>query len=198
MIESDYYQTIEGESEALFKDKSSKFLAFAFNVNSQEKAEEIRKEFKKKYYDATHVVYAFRIGREGQIFRAADDGEPSGSSGTPVLNAIKSKELSDVLVIVVRYFGGTKLGIPGLINAYRTSATMVLDNAKIIKVLNQKIIKVRVPYAKVNYVMRIVKENNLNIKEMTGDYDCQIDIECLESQFDSMIEKLDAGGKITI
>ncbi len=169
---TDSYITISTPGEAVYKEKGSKFLSFAFHIDDEDEADAIRKDFKKKYYDATHVVYAFRIGAEGEQFRAADDGEPSGSSGLPVLNTIKSKNITNVIVLVVRYFGGTKLGIPGLIDAYSQAAAMALDAAETEERLVTDTINVTVPYSQMNYVMRIVKDQDLQIAEMGGSVDC--------------------------
>jgi putative IMPACT (imprinted ancient) family translation regulator len=142
-------------------------------------------------------VYAFRIGADGQEFRAADDGEPSGSSGLPVLNTIKSRNITNVIVLVVRYFGGTKLGIPGLIDAYSQAAGMALDAAETEERLVTEIIDVIVPYSQMNYVMRIVKENDLQIAEMGGSTDCEIKILVRKNLKDNIIELLNKNGKIT-
>jgi len=194
---TDSYITISAPGEAIYKEKGSKFLSFAFHVESEDEVDAIRKDFKKKYYDATHVVYAFRIGADGQQFRAADDGEPSGSSGLPVLNTIKSKNITNVIVLVVRYFGGTKLGIPGLIDAYSQAAGMALDAAETEERLVTEIIDVIVPYSQMNYVMRIVKENDLQIAEMGGSTDCKIKILVRKNLKDNILELLNKNGKIT-
>ena len=194
---TDSYITVSAPGEAIYKEKGSKFLSFAFHIDDEDEADAIRKDFKKKYYDATHVVYAFRIGAEGQQFRAADDGEPSGSSGLPVLNTIKSKNITNVIVLVVRYFGGTKLGIPGLIDAYSQAAAMALDAAETEERLVTEIIDVIVPYSQMNYVMRIVKENDLQIAEMGGSTDCEIKILVRKNLKDNILELLNKNGKIT-
>ena len=194
---TDSYITISAPGEAIYKEKGSKFLSFAFHIDDEDEADAIRKDFKKKYYDATHVVYAFRLGAEGQQFRAADDGEPSGSSGLPVLNTIKSRNITNVIVLVIRYFGGTKLGIPGLIDAYSQAAAMALDAAETEERLVTEIIDVVVPYSQMNYVMRIVKENDLQIAEMGGSTDCEIKILVRKNLKDNILELLNKNGKIT-
>lgn len=194
---TDSYITISAPGEAIYKEKGSKFLSFAFHIDDEDEADAIRKDFKKKYYDATHVVYAFRIGAEGQQFRAADDGEPSGSSGLPVLNTIKSRNITNVIVLVVRYFGGTKLGIPGLIDAYSQAAGMALDAAETEERLVTEIIDVVVPYSQMNYVMRIVKDQDLQIAEMGGSTDCEIKILVRKNLKDNVLELLNKNGKIT-
>jgi len=193
---TDSYITISTPGEAIFKERGSKFLAFAFHVESEDEADVIRKDFKKKYYDATHVVYAFRLGAEGDKFRAADDGEPSGSSGLPVLNTIKSRNITDVIVLVVRYFGGTKLGIPGLIDAYSQSAAMALDAAETEERLVTDVIEVVVPYSQMNYVMRIVKDQDLQIAEMGGSVDCEMKILVRKNMKGQVLELLNKNGQI--
>lgn len=193
----DSFITISSSGEAIYKEKGSKFLSFAFHVDSEDEVDSLRKEFKKKYYDATHVVYAFRIGPEGDKFRAADDGEPSGSSGLPVLNIIKSKNITNVIVLVVRYFGGTKLGIPGLIDAYSQAAAMALDAAQTEEQLVTDTIDVSVPYSMVNFVMRIVKDHDLQVAEMGGSVDCEIKILVRKNMKDSILELLNKNGQIT-
>ena len=198
MAKPDSYTTIAKSGEGLYKDKGSKFLSFAFHIETEDEADTIRKQFKKKYYDATHVVYAFRLGAEGEKFRAADDGEPSGSSGMPVYNTIRSKNITDVIVLVVRYFGGTKLGIPGLIDAYSQAATIALDNAETIEKTIKQNITVEVPYSMVNFVMRIIKENNLTVADMSGETSCRITIAVALNQAPRIEELLNQNGKITV
>ena len=144
------------------------------------------------------MVYAFRLGAEGEKFRAADDGEPSGSSGMPVYNTIRSKNITDVIVLVVRYFGGTKLGIPGLIDAYSQAATIALDNAETIEKTIKQNITVEVPYSMVNFVMRIIKENNLTVADMSGETSCRITIAVALNQAPRIEELLNQNGKITV
>lgn len=193
---TDSYITISSPGEAIYKEKGSKFLSFAFHVDGEDEVDALRKDFKKKYYDATHVVYAFRIGPEGEQFRAADDGEPSGSSGLPVLNTIKSKNITNVVVLVVRYFGGTKLGIPGLIDAYSQAAAMALDAAETEERLVTETINVSVPYSQMNYVMRIVKDQDLQIAEMGGSVDCEMKILVRKNLKDKVLELLNKNGQI--
>lgn len=193
---TDSYITISSPGEAVYKEKGSKFLSFAFHVDGEDEVDALRKDFKKKYYDATHVVYAFRIGPDGEHFRAADDGEPSGSSGLPVLNTIKSKNITNVVVLVVRYFGGTKLGIPGLIDAYSQAAAMALDAAETEERLVTETINVSVPYSQMNYVMRVVKDQDLQIAEMGGSVDCEMKILVRKNLKDKVLELLNKNGRI--
>src|SRR5574344_2124790 len=129
----DSYKSIAGHSEGLFKDNGSRFIAHAYPVETEEEVRSIVSALRKEYYDARHHCYAYRLGYKGDVFRASDDGEPAGSSGRPILGQIDSNGLSDVLVVVVRYFGGIKLGIPGLIRAYKTSTADAISNANIVE-----------------------------------------------------------------
>ncbi len=199
MEKSDSYITItESGGEAIYKEKGSKFLSFAFHIESEDEADELRKKFKKKYYDATHVVYAFRLGAEGERFRAADDGEPSGSSGLPVLNTIRSKGLTDVIVLVVRYFGGTKLGIPGLIDAYSQAASMAIDNAEKEERLVTEKIRVKTSYANMNFVMRIIKDNDLKILETAGAEFFEVMVSVRKNIVQKITDLFNQNGKITL
>ena len=141
----DTFYTLGGEAEALYKDKGSKFLAYGYPVTCEEEIKGRLDALRKRYYDATHHCYAWRLGPKGESFRAVDDGEPSSTAGRPILGQMLSREVTDALIVVVRYFGGTKLGVPGLIEAYKRSAALVLENAEI-------------EQRTVNDVMRIVKE----------------------------------------
>ena len=127
------YKTIKSKSEGSYKDKGSKFYAFAYPVTTEDEIKEIQAKLRKEYYDARHHVFAWRLDADKKRFRASDDGEPSNSSGPPILGQIQSYDLTNILIVVIRYFGGTKLGIPGLINAYKTSAKEAIENTEIIE-----------------------------------------------------------------
>ena len=150
----DSYKSIASPSDGLFKDNGSRFIARAYPVETEEEVKEIIAALKKEYYDARHHVYAYRLGYLGDKFRANDDGEPSGSSGRPVLGQIDSYGLSDILVVVIRYFGGIKLGIPGLIRAYKTSTADALANAQIIEKIASRHFRVHFGYMNMNGVMK--------------------------------------------
>jgi uncharacterized YigZ family protein len=175
-MNSDQYKTVKTVSEGFFKDKSSKFYAFAFPVKNEEEINEFREQIKKTYYDARHHVYAFRLGADMNTFRASDDGEPSNSSGSPILGKIRSYDLSDILIIVVRYFGGTKLGIPGLINAYGSAAEEAIKNAQIIIKTVTKLLRVNFEYPQMNDVMKIIKDFDLNIIKQDFQISCLIEL----------------------
>ena len=153
----DTFYTLGGEAEALYKDKGSKFLAYGYPVTCEEEIKGRLDALRKRYYDATHHCYAWRLGPKGESFRV-DDGEPSSTAGRPILGQMLSREVTDVLIVVVRYFGGTKLGVPGLIEAYKRSAALVLENAEIEQRTVDVQTTIRFSYLAMNDVMRIVKE----------------------------------------
>ena len=154
----DTYLTISTISEGLYKEKGSKFLAFAIPVTSVSEVKTILEEKRKVYYDARHVCYAYLIGEESKESRSNDDGEPSGTAGKPILGAILSKQLTNVLIVVVRYFGGTKLGTSGLINAYREASFDALENNEIIEKTIETPIEINFDYISMNDVMKVIKE----------------------------------------
>jgi len=163
-MHADTYYTLEGVSgPAIFKDRKSKFLGYAYPVTSVEEIKDFLEQLKKEHHNARHWCYAYRLGIETIEERANDDGEPSNSAGMPILNQIKAKNLTNVLVVVVRYFGGVKLGVGGLINAYKTTAQMVLDEAQIVEKIRTKEIIIRFDYPQMNQVMRIIKARHLDI-----------------------------------
>ena len=147
--ERDSYKSIAARAEGLFKDNGSRFIAFAYPVETEDQVKEIVGNLKKEYHDARHHCYAYRLGHLGDSFRSNDDGEPSGSAGRPILGQIDSAGLSDVLVVVVRYFGGIKLGIPGLIRAYKTSTSDALSNARVVEKTASRNFRLDFPYLKV-------------------------------------------------
>jgi uncharacterized YigZ family protein len=198
MSEIGKYKSIRLESEGSFKDKGSKFLAFAFPVESEEDIGKYRDKIKKKYHDARHHVYAFRLGADLKTFRASDDGEPSNSSGQPVLNKIRSHELSDILIIVVRYFGGVKLGIPGLIHAYGTAADEALKNAEIIVKTVKKLITLSFEYAQMNDVMQIVNDYKAEVIVRDFQITCTMKIEVAESEYEKVLKAIHEQHKIKL
>ena len=166
----DWYLTVSGESEGIYREKASKFIACAVPVGSEQEARQALDGIRKKYHDANHHCYAYRIGFENSLYRIQDDGEPSGSAGKPIYGQILSKELYDILVVVTRYFGGTKLGIPGLINAYRTATRNALEKAIIVETLMMSKYSVQFGYALMNEVMRVLKETGCKImSQESGD-----------------------------
>jgi len=201
LIETDSYKTIAKPSEeVLFKDKNSKFFGYAFPVLTEEDVKEHIEVLKKQHHSARHWCYAYQIGTEEKdlIFRANDDGEPNNSAGMPIYGQIQSFELTNVLIVVVRYFGGTKLGVSGLINAYRTAAQMALETSKIItKTINVHFL-ISFDYKNMNKVMRIIKEKNLNMVNQTLELDCQIEISVRKKDSENIHQLFDALHEIDI
>jgi len=163
MTEQDFYYTITQSSSAEFKDRGSKFIAFAFPVETVEEFKQHLQALKKEHPKAVHHCFAYRIGTDGNNFRSSDDGEPSGTAGKPILGQIDSKELSNVAVIVVRYWGGTLLGVPGLINAYKTAAALAFQVTPIIQKQVELKYSIEFDYTQMNEVMMILKQFNCNI-----------------------------------
>ena len=195
----DSYKSIHGPAEGLFKDNGSRFISFAFPVESEEEVKDIVSGLKKKYHDARHHCYAYRLGYLGDKFRATDDGEPSSSAGRPILGQIDSRGLSDTLVVVVRYFGGIKLGIPGLIRAYKTSTAEALDKAGTMEKIAGSWHSVQFGYDKMNGVMKVLKDMDLRQKDQRFD-----NVTCslrawvrLSAQEDFLKRMTDAGGTIS-
>lgn len=186
----DSYKSIAAEAKGLFKDNGSRFIAHAYPVETEEEVKEIIAALKKEYYDARHHVYAYRLGYKGDRFRANDDGEPSGSSGRPVLGQIDSNGLSDILVVVVRYFGGIKLGIPGLIRAYKTSTADALANAQIVEKIASKVYRLHFGYMSMNGVMKVLKDMGLEQKNQSFDMECSIDTTVRLSAVDTFLERI--------
>ena len=170
------YRTLELPIQAEFKDKGSRFLAFAYTVQTAEQVKKHVDDLRQEHHKARHWCYAYRLGVDGNQFRANDDGEPSGSAGRPILGQIDSFELTDVLVVVVRYFGGTLLGVPGLIHAYKTSTQMALENAQIIERNIEKTVRIRCEYPYLNEAIRIAKNHQVEIIEQDLQLDCRLTV----------------------
>lgn len=159
----DYYYTIETSSVAEFKDRGSKFLAFSFPLKNPKEFKDHIRELKKEHPKAVHHCFAYKIGVDGNTFRSSDDGEPSGTAGKPILGQIESKNLTDILIVVVRYFGGTLLGVPGLINAYKTAASMVIQCTPMVQKAVEVNYDLHFNYTEMNEVMRIIKQYNCTV-----------------------------------
>lgn len=193
----DSYRTIAAPSDASSRERSSKFLAYAYPVQTEEQIREILDTLRKKYYDATHLCYAWRLGPRGEIFRANDDGEPSGTAGKPILGQLLSHELTDCLVVVVRYFGGTKLGVPGLIAAYKESAAEAIGEASIVERTVDRTLCVEFSYMIMNDIMRVIKEEQPTLLAQNFDNLCTMTLSIRESCAATLIEKLKkAGGNL--
>ncbi|MDO4738074.1 MAG: YigZ family protein [Bacteroidales bacterium] len=187
----DSYRTITALSEGTYSEKRSKFLAFAIPVRSAEEVKQIVAEYQKKYYDARHVCYAYMLGAERAEFRANDNGEPSGTAGKPILGQINSNELTDILIIVVRYFGGVKLGTSGLIVAYRLAAAEAIAAAEIIEKTVDEEITFYFEYPFMNDVMRIVKEEAPDIVSQGYDNDCSMTLRIRKASMPKLKARLE-------
>lgn len=187
---SDTYLTIQDKSEGIYTEKRSKFLAFAHPVETIDEIKDLLTDYKKKYYDARHVCYAYMLGPERTDFRANDDGEPSSTAGKPILGQINSRELTNILVVVIRYFGGVKLGTSGLIVAYREAATEALSAATVIEKTIEEAVTFTFPYVMMNSVMRVVKELNPRIVEQKYDETCIITLAIKRSMAPMLEERL--------
>jgi len=193
----DTYLTISRTSEGIYKEKMSKFLAFAIPVSSVEDVKKQLEKYQKEYYDARHVCWAYMLGPQRTDFRSNDNGEPSGTAGKPILGQLLSNDITDCLVVVVRYFGGTKLGVPGLIAAYRESAAEAIAAARIVERTVDRTIRVDFPYIAMNDIMRVIKEQQPKIASQEFDNLCTMVLTIRESRAGELTEKLKkAGGSI--
>jgi len=189
-MDSFYYYTIEQPSMAEFKDRGSKFLAFAYPAKDIDSCKKILAQLKKEHGKAVHHCLAYRLGVDGLTFRVSDDGEPSGSAGRPILGQIDSKGLTNVLVVVVRYFGGSLLGVPGLINAYKTATALALQLSPIIKKPIEIAYELNFDYQQMNEVMMVVKHYNCSVVEQSAQLFVQLQIGIPKNRLDEVLEKL--------
>ena len=187
--EKDTYKTIAAASEeVLYKEKNSKFFGYAFPVTTEEEIKEILERLRKEHFSARHWCYAYQIGTEKIQYRANDDGEPNNSAGMPIYGQIQSFEVTNVLVVVVRYFGGVKLGVGGLISAYKIAAQMALENSEIVERTINKHFITSFGYANMNKVMRIIKEKNLQIVSQKMEMDCEIEIATRKKNVQNLLD----------
>ena len=187
----DEYKTIAKEGEGYYTEKRSKFLAFTHHVTTVDEVKDIVAGYRKKYFDARHVCYAYMLGPERKEFRANDDGEPSSTAGKPILGQINSNELTDVLVVVIRYYGGVNLGTGGLIVAYKTAAAEAIDNSQTEMRQVEELVTYDFPYVMMNQVMRVVKEMNPRIVSQTYDNNCRIVLAIRQSMAEQLKAKLE-------
>ncbi len=187
---NDEYKTIAGTSEGYYTEKRSKFLAFAHHVETSDEVKELLSGYRKKYYDARHVCYAYMLGAQRTDFRANDDGEPSSTAGKPILGQINSNELTDILIVVVRYYGGVNLGTSGLIVAYREAAVDALAHATIETRQVEEQVRYSFAYPQMNDVMRIVKDMNPRIVSQTFDNTCEIVLSIRKSEAEQLRSRL--------
>jgi len=173
-MDSDIYKTIKSPSVGIYKEKGSRFISFALPVSDQEAIKPIIDRIKKEHHEARHHCFAYMIGFERNIWRVNDDGEPSGTAGRPIMGQINSYGLTNILIVVSRYFGGTLLGVSGLINAYRSAAASAIQNAELEEKTLQEYYEITYPYISMNDVMRILKEENIGQSGQTFDLECRI------------------------
>lgn len=197
MAEPDTYKTIKKRSEGIFRDRGSKFLAFAFPVFTTDEIKTTLAELRKEYHDARHHCYAYRLGAAREIYRVNDDGEPSGSAGNPILGQIRSNDLSNILIVVVRYFGGTLLGVGGLINAYRTATANAIQEASIITRAEQDLIEINFPYAMMNKIMKIIRDEGMKIREQEFSTTCRINVQIRKSRTAQVLNVLSSSEEIS-
>lgn len=192
MEQKDEFLTItDTPAEGFYSEKRSKFLAFAFHVTSEEEVKQYVAEFRKKYYDARHVCWAYMLGADRTDFRANDDGEPSSTAGKPILGQINKNELTDILIIVVRYYGGVNLGTSGLIVAYRTAAAEAIANAEIVSQFVEEEVVSDFPYIMMNDVMKIIKDMSPRIISQTYDNTCEMKLSIRKSEAPMLKAKFD-------
>lgn len=191
----DTYYTISKKSEGLYKEKGSKFIAMAFHVTSEDQVKDILHQLRKDYYDARHHCYAYVLGFKGETWRANDDGEPSSTAGKPIHGQIVTRNLTNVLVVVIRYFGGTKLGVSGLIHAYKTAAFDALSNADIIVKTVNDVFDISFSFSAMNEVMKLIKDEELKVLNQKFDNQCTIKFMVRQSKSSMVlnrIEKIDS------
>lgn len=193
-MNGDTYRTIAQASEGIYKDKGSKFLAFAYPIESVEQVKGLVDELRARYYDARHHCFAYRVGQNGEQWRAVDDGEPSATAGKPILGQLQSMELTNLLVVVVRYFGGTKLGVSGLINAYREATIEALNAAQIEERIIESTFTVTFSYLMMNDMMKIVKDFQARIISQDFDNLCTITMSVRRDDRERFGEKLEKAG----
>ena len=191
-MNSDQYKTIKEASEGFFKDRSSKFYAFAFPVKTEDDIAEFRAKIRKEYYDARHHCYSYIIGNDKSKFRINDDGEPSGSAGKPIHGQLLSHDLTNIIVIVIRYFGGTKLGIPGLINAYKTATKEAIANTKILTKTINDVYSIEFEYPMMQTAMRFIKDENVEQILTKFEISCYIEFSVRKSESEMIFDKLKA------
>lgn len=185
---SQAFRTISEPSEGLFKDRGSKFVAYAFPISKVNEVKPHLDALRTEHPSARHVCYAYQLGTDGNDYRANDDGEPNGSAGLPILNQIKSKDVTNVLVAVVRYFGGTKLGVSGLINAYKEAAKDALDQVSVVERIPTETVKLQFPHSSIGDVERIIRQHGWNIKSQDFGMDCNWTVEVIEEEKINAVE----------
>lgn len=191
MLFDDTYKTIKSPSEGIFRDRGSKFIALSFPISSEDDIKPILARIKADHPKARHYCWAFRLTSDRSVFRINDDGEPSGTAGRPILNILLSLDVTNLFVVVVRYFGGTLLGVPGLINAYKTATQEALNAATIIVKTVTDIYKLSFEYLKMNEVMKLIKDESLEILNQSFDNDCLLELEIPKSRVNQLIVRFE-------
>ncbi len=186
----DTYKTIDKPSEGIFRDKGSKFIAYTYPIRNENEIKDILTRLRNDHPKARHWCYAYRLSPDRTIFRVNDDGEPSGSAGRPILNTLLSNDLTDILAVVVRYFGGTLLGIPGLINAYKTATQEAISQAEIVEKTLKDVYELRFGYNQMNDIMRIIKEEELTVLKQEFDNQCRMEVGIRKIKVNAVIDKL--------
>lgn len=195
---TDTYKTINTEAEGLFKDKGSKFIAFAYPLSSETELKPILIRLRAEHTKANHFCYAYRLTPDRNVYRVNDDGEPSGTAGRPILNALLSADLTNILIVVVRYFGGTLLGVPSLINAYRSAAAEAISLIPHIEKTVNDTYEMTFGYLAMNDVMRLLKEEQLNILDQKFDNECKIRFEVRKSQLNKVLQRIEKQNDIEL
>lgn len=189
MLFDDTYKTIQEPCEGIFRDRGSRFIGYAFPVRSEAEAKDLLAAVKAEHPKARHHCWALRLTPDRSVFRLNDDGEPSGTAGRPILNVMLSADITNIMIIVVRYFGGTLLGVPGLINAYKTAAAEALKAAAVIECTVNDVYRIYFDYLHMNDVMKIIKEENITIIQQQYDNNCTLDAEIRKSQLNSILNR---------
>ena len=198
-MEQDTYKTlIKPSAEVLFKDRGSKFFGYAFPVKNEEEIKQYLDELKKQHHTARHFCYAWQLGNNYEHYRANDDGEPSNSAGMPIYGQLQSFNITNCLVVVVRYFGGTKLGVGGLIQAYKTTAQLALEASKIVEKTIDDVFLIQFDYPEMNTVMRIIKDENLTITHQKLELDCEITLSVRKKEANKIFEIFENTYKVNI
>lgn len=191
MLFDDSYKTIESASEGIFRDKGSKFLAYAYPIRSEEEVKPIITKLRTEHSKANHFCYAYRLTPNRSVFRVNDDGEPSGTAGRPILNCLLSEDITNILIVVVRYFGGTLLGVPGLINAYKNASIEAIKASSIVNKTVNDVYEAYFDYLQMNDVMKLIKEENLQILAQQFDTSCVLKFEVRKAQLNQVLSKFD-------
>ncbi|MFC1224742.1 IMPACT family protein [Pedobacter sp. BG31] len=191
MLFDDSYKTIENTSEGIFRDKGSKFIAYAYPIRGEEEVKPIVMNLRSANPKANHFCYAYRLTPKRSVFRVSDDGEPSGTAGKPILNCLLSEDLTNILIVVVRYFGGTLLGVPGLINAYKNASIEAIKASNVISKTVNDVYEAHFEYLQMNDVMKLSKEENLQILAQQFDINCILKFEVRKAQLNQVLSKFD-------